>query len=223
MLVTMEDRATLVSSATHSLATHNSLHNGSLCLPQDECLPNVLTKARYCFMGNETLPLKESLQRPYPGKNFSEKLRIYNYRLSRARRVVENALRVLGIVSSRWKFLRSPIQMQPQKALKSILAAIALLNWLKGITILKSLMVAYIVLLATLTTKIVTALYIKEPGYQMFYEAGALPGIIQIGPNKHSKAAEKFRALMADYFVSPQGQLPWQYDYVRRTGYAHVQ
>ena len=212
-----------MSSATHSLATHSSLHNGSLCLPQDECLPNVLAKARYCFMGDEAFPLKDNLQRPYPGKNFPEKLRIYNYRLPRARRVVENGLRMLGILSSRWRFLRSPIQMQPQKASKSILAAIALLNWLKGITILRSLMVAYIVLLATSTTKIVTALYIKEHGDQMFAKLGPYKESFKLAQISTQKLQKNFRALMADYFVSPQGQLPWQYDYVRRTSYAHVQ
>ena len=59
-----------------------SLHNGSLCLPQDDWLPNVLTKARYCFIGDEAFPLKDNLQRLYPGKNLPEKLQIYNYRLS---------------------------------------------------------------------------------------------------------------------------------------------
>ena len=49
--------------------------------------------------------------------------RIYNYRLSRTRRVVEN---VFGILSARWQFLRSPIQVQPEKAANSILASVAL-------------------------------------------------------------------------------------------------
>ena len=83
-----------------------SLNNGSLCLPQDDNFPNMLAKARYCFIGDEAFPLKDTLERPYPGKNLPEKLRIFNYRLSRARRVVENAF---GILSSRWRFLRSPI------------------------------------------------------------------------------------------------------------------
>ena len=104
------------------------LNKGNLNLPQDECLPNMLTKARHCFIGDGAFPLKDTLQRPYPGKNLPEKLRIYNYHLSRARRVVENAF---GILSSRWRFLRSPIQTQPEKAAKSVLAAIALHNWLQ--------------------------------------------------------------------------------------------
>ena len=104
------------------------LHEGNLNLPQDECLPNMLTKARYCFIGDKAFSLQDTLQMPYPGKNLPEKLHIYNYRLSRVGRVVENAF---GILLSRWRFLRSPIQTHPEKAANSVLAAIVLHKWLK--------------------------------------------------------------------------------------------
>ena len=197
-----------------------SLHNGSLCLPQDDCLPNVLTKARYCFIGDEAFPLKDNVQRPYPGKNLPEKLRIYNYRLSRARRVVENAF---GILSSRWRFLRSPIQMQPQKASKSILAAIALHNWLKKHNDCQQSYGRLYCPTGYVDYEDCHGIIHKGTWRSDVCEAGALPEINQIGPNNYTKAAEQFRALMAEYFVSPQGQLPWQYDYVRRTSYAPVQ
>ena len=195
------------------------LNKGNLNLPQDECLPNMLTKARHCFIGDEAFPLKDTLQRPYPGKNLPEKLRIYNYRLSRARRVVENAF---GILSSRWRFLRSPIQTQPEKAAKSVLAAIALHNWLKKHNDCQ---------------KSYGRLYCP-PGYVDYEdchgivhkgvwrsdvsETGLLVELNQVGTNNYTKVADKLRALMADFFVSPEGELPWQYDYVRRTSYEPV-
>ena len=43
--------------------------------------------------------LKENLQRPYPGKLRPQKYQIYNYRLSRARRVIENTF---GVWSARF-------------------------------------------------------------------------------------------------------------------------
>ena len=72
------------SSVFSNIKFGELLNKGNLSLPQDECLPNMLTKVRYCFIGDEAFPLKGTLQRPYPGKNLPEKLRIYNYRLSRA-------------------------------------------------------------------------------------------------------------------------------------------
>ena len=52
------------------------LNKGDLNVPQDECLPDMLTKARHCSIGDEAFPLKDTLQKPYPGKNLPEKLRI---------------------------------------------------------------------------------------------------------------------------------------------------
>ena len=54
-------------------------------------------------------------------------------------------------------------------------------------------------------------------------EAGVLTEPNQIGPNNHTKVADKFRALMADFFMSPHGELPWQYNFVRRSSYEPVQ
>ena len=47
----------------------------------------------YVIVGDEAFPLKPYLMQPFPGRDIrnNEERRKYNYRLSRARRVIENA------------------------------------------------------------------------------------------------------------------------------------
>ena len=54
-----------------------------------------LDKVPYFLVGDEIFPLKDWLMRPYPGK-LDEASNIFNYRLSRAMRVIENAFGNFG-------------------------------------------------------------------------------------------------------------------------------
>ena len=69
--------------------------------------------------------------RPYPGHTRSkmdEKKFIFNYRLSRARRVIENTF---GILVARWRIFRSPIKAKTENVEHYLLAAICLHNYLR--------------------------------------------------------------------------------------------
>lgn len=65
--------------------------------------------------------------RPSPRANLSYKKRIFNYRLSRARMVVENAF---GILSSRWRIFLNRINLQPKNVDTLVMAACILHNFL---------------------------------------------------------------------------------------------
>jgi hypothetical protein len=60
----------------------------------------------YVFIGDEAFPLMENVMKQYSQKNITHDERIFNYRLSRARRVVKN---VFGILASRFRILLQPI------------------------------------------------------------------------------------------------------------------
>lgn len=83
----------------------------------------------YVVVGDEAFPLKNYLLRPYSrhylGDN--EPNKIFNYRLSRARRVVENAF---GILVARWRCFRRHLEVQPEFVDKIVLASCCLHNML---------------------------------------------------------------------------------------------
>ena len=61
----------------------------------------------YFLDGDEALALKQRMQRPCSEGELPEVRRIFNHRLSRARRVIENAF---GFLAARWRIFHRPIQ-----------------------------------------------------------------------------------------------------------------
>ena len=83
-------------------------------------------KMPYVIVGDEAFPLKRYMMRPYPGRGLSESERIFNYRLSRARRCSENAF---GILSSRWRIFHRTMDQAPETVDELIKATVVLHNF----------------------------------------------------------------------------------------------
>ena len=98
--------------------------------PEPEPIPGCsLEKVPFFLVGDEIFPLKDWLMRPYPGRGgLTEEQNVFNYRLSRARRVIENTF---GILVDRWRIFRGPIRASTQNVEHYVLAAMALHNYLR--------------------------------------------------------------------------------------------
>lgn len=81
----------------------------------------------HVFLGDDGFQLKENLMRPYPGKFVEKSCRVFNYRLSRARLVVENSF---GILAARWRIFHTCIEADDDLILLIIESSVILHNYL---------------------------------------------------------------------------------------------
>ena len=105
-----------------------ALSDNSLGIPEPAQLPNSQRLLPFVFLGDDAFALTDNLMKPYPQAGLNLERRIFNYRLSRARRVIENTF---GILVSRFGVLQNPIVLFPEKAQKVVLACCYLHNFLR--------------------------------------------------------------------------------------------
>ena len=104
-----------------------AIEDDKLNIPKYAQLPNSTTILPYVFVGDDAFGLKTHMMKPYPLQNLSLEERIFNYRLSRARRAIEN---VFGIATSRFRIFRRPIIAKVEKVVSITKAVVALHNYL---------------------------------------------------------------------------------------------
>ncbi|KAL4720970.1 hypothetical protein ACJJTC_019230 [Scirpophaga incertulas] len=85
----------------------------------------------YFLLGDSAFALTKNMLKPFPGQTHAKGTleRVFNYRLSRARRVVEN---VFGIMAQVFRVLRKPLMVEPDKAAVIVLTIAHLHNYLRA-------------------------------------------------------------------------------------------
>ena len=94
-----------------------SAEGGTIGFPDPDPLPNDTQDVPYFWIGDDAFALRPTMMKPYSHRGTTNEERIFNYRLSRARRVVENAF---GILANRFQILpeyhaASPLHRQPHR------------------------------------------------------------------------------------------------------------
>ncbi|KAJ8681282.1 hypothetical protein QAD02_017069 [Eretmocerus hayati] len=183
------------------------LPNGTANLPGSD----VRTPA--FFVADDAFPLGEQIMKPFGGHNLSEAQKIFNYRVSRARRVIESAF---GILINRFRVFRTEIPFQPKVVDNIVLASVILHNFLKIHE---------------------NSLPPSERVYcpPNFVDEHLGNGQMQNGDWRQDPArfvpmrgvhdaldatdrAQNMRTNLCNYFMTPAGEVPWQYDKVRFNG-----
>ena len=79
-----------------------AMEGGELSLPDTDNISRISFPLPYFFVGDAAFPLKTYMLRPYPGRYLPESKRIFNYRLSRARKITENTFGItIGSTTTR--------------------------------------------------------------------------------------------------------------------------
>ncbi|XP_061179014.1 putative nuclease HARBI1 [Saccostrea echinata] len=102
--------------------------NQNIGFPEASPLPYDNRNIPFFFVGDDTFPLRTWLMKPFSRRNFTNEERIFNYRLCRARRVVENAF---GILPYRWQCLLAPMRQEPEAISSIVLACCCLHNLMR--------------------------------------------------------------------------------------------
>lgn len=192
------------------------LRQNDLNLPKGNAeLPGSELQMPCFFVADDAFVLTENMMKPYSKRYLNEKEKNFNYRLSRARRTIENAF---GILSARWRIFRRPIAVNPTTVDNIIVSAICLHNFLKSVNDEQS---------------VSKRMYCPPNFVDCENENGNLTlGNWRLGeksnmqplkkapPCRAAQKAFRQRDTLAEYFLTAEGEVPWQYDYVQRGRHA---
>ncbi|KAH7714211.1 nuclease HARBI1-like protein [Aphelenchoides avenae] len=104
-----------------------AMDNGQLNLPDPEPVVNGGRVLPYFFVGDAAFPLSDRMMKPFPMTNGTdESRRLFNYRLCRARRVIENCF---GLIAVKWRVLLTTIATRPETCDHIVKAVCALHNF----------------------------------------------------------------------------------------------
>ena len=179
------------------------LENRQLNIPESRVINETVGALPYYLLGDEIFPLKTWLMRPYPGSLSEEAQKVYNYRHSRARRVIENAF---GILSARWRIFFKPIRASTENVERYTLACLALHNYLRQTD---------------------NAVYtptgfldsensdgsIKLGGWREIQSSdqGCFAPVSAVRGSRYTKDALQMRDTLKTYVNSVEGSVPWQF------------
>ncbi|XP_071641987.1 uncharacterized protein [Temnothorax longispinosus] len=189
-----------------------AIQTDTLNLPKGKAnLPESNIATPCYFVGDAAFQLSKNMMRPYPGRQLEIKKKIFNYRLSRARRIIENTF---GIFASRWRVFRKPILMHPKNVDKIVMAAVCLHNYLKTKNDIQPIANRIYCPLNFVDTEETDGNII--PGMWRNENSECLEQIRPSTAHRATNEAYKQRDAIAEYLMTPAGEVSWQKEYVSR-------
>ena len=172
------------------------LEDNSISFPAADPLPNDDRPTPYFILADDAFGLRTYLMKPYAQRQMTKEQRIFNYRLSRGRRIVENAF---GILGHRWQILLTTMQHDPETIAIIVEACVILHNLMR---------MRYPTLQNAAMDAENTNNQIIPGSWRATTSMHDVDNMR--GPNRDSTAAKKQREYLKLYFNSTVGSVPWQ-------------
>ena len=178
-----------------------ALNNDLLGIPPARPPADFETKLPYVIVADDAFPLKNNLLKPFPFRNLSIEQRIFCYRLSRGRHILDNAF---GILVNRFRVLLSPLQVSRENAEKIVLACGALHNSLRDKT-------PDCPHPGSVDIENLEKGKMHEESWRS--EHGEMPSVSISGCNSYTKSSKEIREEFCNYF-NTTGAVPWQEKFI---------
>lgn len=182
----------------NSLFDYVNAPENHLNIPEPSNIRGIRDPIPFYFVADDAFAMSGHFLKPYCSQGISARNRIFNYRLSRSRMVVENAF---GILSTRFRIFRKEITMRAEGAEKLVLASVVLHNYLRracGASYLPMQSIDH----ENEDHSLVQGLWRQEP---------PLPSLTPTQNRNHPKYAGSVRNRLADYFLQKDGEVSWSY------------
>lgn len=189
----------------NNCSLHDALESKQLTLPEPEALPQRHLPVPYIMVADNAFAMTSYIYKPYGFRNQPAPNRILNYRLSRARRIIEN---VFGIMSSKFRVLRKPIHFAPHKVKYVALAICALHNFLIS-TSNYYLCPGSVDSENPITREIVNGEWRNE-----LQPEGTLFPLERGRQRNYSISQKDVRDEFREYFMTTAGEVQWQYQFI---------
>ena len=165
-----------------------AIERNLLNIPDNDNLPGTNTKFPYCLIADEGFPLRDYLMKPFPHRKLPKPQKIYNYRVSRARRCVESGF---GIMANRFRVFLNPICLSPTKVDCIVQACCSLHNMLRTIAPTRYTVV-------------------DDNTNVLAQPSGAIMQPARVSSRRSaSQSAKRYRDILCDYF-NGIGAVEWQ-------------
>jgi len=179
-----------------------ALINNTINIPAAKKLPQSEVVCRYMLVADEAFPLTPYMMKPYAKRGLNSSEKVFNYRLSRARRVIENSF---GILAHWFRVFLAPICLSTKSVTALVLAAVTLHNFLRSRSASREVYCSD----AAVDRKNTTTGEVISGEWRLANVSRGMVDMMPLRGNLRSDGKE-MRDKLAEYFVA-DGAVPWQW------------